>query len=106
MISEINYYFKLMTCIKIFEVNVVYFSYYYSIFLYVLYESSICIYQAEKVTKRKGKNKEKFNPSDDQLRVAICDIFKEVDFNTVRSLIIFESFFIPSYLQVEFIKLD
>ncbi|CAI8587020.1 unnamed protein product [Vicia faba] len=37
---------------------------------------------AEKVTKRKGKNKEKSNPSDDQLRNAICDIFKQVDFNT------------------------
>ncbi|KAI5432788.1 hypothetical protein KIW84_020191 [Lathyrus oleraceus] len=36
----------------------------------------------EKVTKRKGKNKEKSKPSDDQLRNAICDIFKQVDFNT------------------------
>lgn len=43
------------------------------------------MYEAEKVTKGKGKNKEKLNPSDDQLRNAICEILKDVDFNTVRS---------------------
>lgn len=36
----------------------------------------------EKVTDRKIKNKEKSDPSDDQLRKAICVIFKKVDFNT------------------------
>ncbi|KAJ1441244.1 DEK, C-terminal [Sesbania bispinosa] len=36
----------------------------------------------EKVTKGKGKKKEKSSPSDDQLRDAICEILKEVDFNT------------------------
>ncbi|MCI10299.1 protein DEK-like, partial [Trifolium medium] len=41
--------------------------------------------KTEKVTKGKGKKKEKSSgPSDDQLRNAICDILKEVDFNTVR----------------------
>lgn len=35
--------------------------------------------------KGKEKSKEdKLKPSDDELRNAICDILKEVDFNTVR----------------------
>ena len=38
----------------------------------------------------KGKEKpkgEKSVPNDDELRDAICDILKEVDFNTVSTLI-------------------
>ncbi|XP_019435695.1 PREDICTED: uncharacterized protein DDB_G0286299-like isoform X5 [Lupinus angustifolius] len=38
--------------------------------------------KTEKVTKGKGKSKEKVDPSDDQLRDAICEILKNVDFNT------------------------
>jgi hypothetical protein len=70
---------------------------------YVLYES-FSIYQAGKVSERKDKNKEKSNPSDDQLREGIRDLLKVVDFNTVRCFIIFESCLISSSLQVEFIE--
>ncbi|KAG5017628.1 hypothetical protein JHK85_023764 [Glycine max] len=38
--------------------------------------------KTEKVTRGKGKKKEKSRPSDNQLRDAICEILKEVDFNT------------------------
>ena len=38
--------------------------------------------RTEKVTKGKGKKKEKSSLSDNQLRDAICEILKEVDFNT------------------------
>ncbi|XP_027341910.1 glutamic acid-rich protein-like isoform X2 [Abrus precatorius] len=38
--------------------------------------------KAEKVTKGKAKKKEKLGPSDGQLCDAICEILKEVDFNT------------------------
>ncbi|CAL0317434.1 unnamed protein product [Lupinus luteus] len=37
---------------------------------------------AEKISKGKGKSKEKVDPSADQLRDAVCQILKEVDFNT------------------------
>lgn len=41
--------------------------------------------QGKKVVKGKEKAKEdKVKPSDDELRNAICEILKEVDFNTVR----------------------
>ena len=43
--------------------------------------------EAKKAVKGKEKPKEdKLKPSDDELRSAICDILKEVDFNTVRIL--------------------
>jgi len=42
------------------------------------------LYQAEKVARGKSMKKEKLSPSDTQLREAICEILKEVDFNTVR----------------------
>jgi len=44
------------------------------------------LYQAEKVTRGRGKKKEKSSPTDNQLHDAICEILKEVDFNTVRYL--------------------
>lgn len=38
----------------------------------------------KKIVKGKDKSKEdKLRPSDDELRDAICEILKEVDFNTV-----------------------
>lgn len=41
--------------------------------------------QGKKVLQGKEKPKEeKLRPSDDELRNAICEILKEVDFNTVR----------------------
>lgn len=41
--------------------------------------------QGKKVVQGKEKPKEeKVRPSDDELREAICEILKEVDFNTVR----------------------
>ena len=42
--------------------------------------------EGKKAVKGKEKSKsreEKLKPSDDELRAAICDILKEVDFNTV-----------------------
>lgn len=45
-----------------------------------------CIYLGKKVAKGKDKAKdEKLKPTDHVLRDAICEILKEVDFNTVRS---------------------
>ena len=47
-----------------------------------------CIYLGKKVAKGKDKAKEeKLKPSDYELRATICEILKEVDFNTVRSAI-------------------
>lgn len=39
--------------------------------------------QGKKIAKGKIKSKEAAGPSDDELREAICEILKEVDFNTV-----------------------
>lgn len=45
-----------------------------------------CFSEGKKAVKGKDKPKEdKSSPSDDELRNAICEILKEVDFNTVRS---------------------
>jgi hypothetical protein len=42
------------------------------------------LFEGKKVAKGKDKTKEeKLRPSDDELRDAICEILKEVDFNTV-----------------------
>lgn len=42
--------------------------------------------KGKKAVKGKDKPKDdKLSPSDDELRNAICEILKEVDFNTVRS---------------------
>lgn len=42
------------------------------------------LFEGKKVAKGKDKTKEeKLRPSDDKLRDAICQILKEVDFNTV-----------------------
>ncbi|XP_057440753.1 uncharacterized protein LOC130732781 [Lotus japonicus] len=62
--------------------------------------------KTEKVTRGRSQSKGKLNPSDGQIRDAICESFKEIDFNTVRSCIIFECWMIPSPVQVEFPKLD
>lgn len=40
----------------------------------------------KKVLKGKGHKKEdKLKPSDAELRSAVCEVLKEVDFNTVRN---------------------
>lgn len=50
-----------------------------------LSEDVFCFCVGKKAAKGKDKPKEdKLRPSDDELRIAICDILKEVDFNTVR----------------------
>lgn len=44
-----------------------------------------CIVEGKKAAKGKDKSKEgTLKPSDVELRNAICEILKEVDFNTVR----------------------
>lgn len=46
----------------------------------------------KKVLKGKDRNKvDKLRPSDDELRTAICEILKEVDFNTVRNKLFLSS---------------
>lgn len=46
---------------------------------------SLLPFQGKKVVKGKEKAKvEKLKPSDEELKSAICEILKEVDFNTVR----------------------
>ena len=48
-------------------------------------QSFICFCEGKKVAKGKEKPKEvKLKPSDGELKNAICEILKEVDFNTVR----------------------
>lgn len=48
--------------------------------------TEVCsIVEGKKAAKGKDKSKEgTVNPSDVELRNAICEILKEVDFNTVR----------------------
>ena len=48
--------------------------------------NTFCFCEGKKAVKGKDKPKgDKLSPGDDELRNAICEILKEVDFNTVRS---------------------
>lgn len=47
--------------------------------------SCFCLNEGKKIVKGKGKSKEdKIKPSDEELKNSICEILKEVNFNTVR----------------------